>query len=206
MYKSISRFIQFRREHDLGAEVVHSQKKPVSAHLIRAHERQEPVGGRIDGQIRGGFEVSLNGHRAFCPHSEMYPSAVERSAGIPIPSQQVDFLVIGVGRDSVVVSRKRAARAVAYREVVSAMHDGRRLLGTVASIRDFGAFVDVGGTSGWLHSSKFPPAFGVEVGQRLEVAVEAVARREGRTLLSLSAPRVVQKRHFERRPKKRGRN
>ena len=84
-------------------------------------------------------------------------------------------------RNNVVLSRRvvlEEARKAERQEILSKLQVGMRLKGTVSSIVDFGAFVDLGGIDGLVHISELSwnhvnhPSEVVKVGQEVEVQVK----------------------------------
>ena len=117
-----------------------------------------PVEGRIERDVKGGYEVRLGGQRAFCPFSQ-----IDTIRGTD-PAQHVGrvyaFRIIEYkeGGRNLIVSRRalleeeQRANAVEIRKTIVA---GAVLTGRVTSVRDFGAFVDLGGgIQGLLHVSE----------------------------------------------------
>ncbi len=127
------------------------------ASLERAREAGVAVEGKVTGVNKGGLEVDVAGHRAFCPLSQ-----VDRKAGSDpkeLIGRTLSFLVTEVrdGGKSVVVSR----RAVLEREAgdqakrtLETLSIGAVIRGTVTAVRDFGAFVDLGGVEGLIPASE----------------------------------------------------
>ena len=127
------------------------------AAIEQAKESGVAVEGKVTGVNKGGIEVDLGGARAFCPMSQIdaRPGTDPQS----LVGQSLRFVVTDVrdGGKSVVVSR----RALAEREageaaarVLDAIVPGAVLRGTVSSVRDFGAFVDLGGVEGLVPRSE----------------------------------------------------
>jgi small subunit ribosomal protein S1 len=117
-----------------------------------------PVEGRIERVVKGGYEVRIGGQRAFCPMSQI--DAVRTAVPEAHQGQVYAFRIIEFregGRDLVVSRRalleeEQKANAVAVRESIVA---GAVLTGRVASVREYGAFVDLGaGVQGLLHVSE----------------------------------------------------
>jgi small subunit ribosomal protein S1 len=139
-----------------------------------------PVEGRIEREVKGGFEVRIGGQRAFCPFSQVGAPGADPSA---LAGQVLEFRIIeyGEGGRNLVVSRRalieeeQQARAAEVRQTVVV---GAVLTGRVASVRDFGAFVDLGGgVQGLLHVSEMSwarvanPADVVKPGDEITVKV-----------------------------------
>jgi small subunit ribosomal protein S1 len=117
-----------------------------------------PVEGKIEREVKGGYEVRIGRQRAFCPFSQI---DVVRTSD---PAQHVGhvyrFRIIEYkeGGRNLIVSRRalleeeQRASAVEIRRSIVV---GAVLTGRVTSVRDFGAFVDLGaGVQGLLHVSE----------------------------------------------------
>jgi small subunit ribosomal protein S1 len=117
-----------------------------------------PVQGKVEKAVKGGYEVSIARQRAFCPISQIDtlrntdPSAHE--------GRVYEFRIIEYkeGGRNLVVSRRalleeeQRASAVEIRRSIAA---GAVMTGRVTSVREFGAFVDLGGgVQGLLHVSE----------------------------------------------------
>jgi small subunit ribosomal protein S1 len=122
-----------------------------------AYRSRLPVEGRIERAVKGGFEVRVGSQRAFCPFSQIGSPGAEPSA---LEGQVSEFRIIeySEGGRNLVISRRalleeeQQARAA---EVKRTIVVGAVLTGRVASVRDFGAFVDLGGNvQGLLHVSE----------------------------------------------------
>jgi small subunit ribosomal protein S1 len=116
-----------------------------------------PVEGRVERTVKGGYEVRIGGQRAFCPFSQV---DIARSESATHEGKVYTFRIIeyAEGGRNLVVSRRvileEEQRATAD-EVRRSIIEGAVLTGRVASVRAFGAFVDLGGgVQGLLHVSE----------------------------------------------------
>jgi small subunit ribosomal protein S1 len=164
------------------------------------------VDGKVTGVNKGGLEVELAGTRAFCPMSQVDARRIEEEDAKALIGQTLKFLVTDIkdGGKNVVLSRRGLLQREAAESANRALSDiipGAVLRGTVTGIRDFGAFVDLGGIEGLIPRSEvghdrsvaigdaLKPGDSVEV-QVLEVKDVAPARPGGPTkkiTLSLKA-------------------
>lgn len=155
-----------------------------------------PVEGRVSGVIKGGYEVAVAGLRAFCPFSQIDIRRVE-SSDIYL-NQVLEFRVTRYGDNgrNIVLSRRqlleesaRKAAEETRRKIVA----GAVLPGTVSSLTDFGAFVDLGGVQGLVHLSELShsrvvkPADLLKVGQEVSVKVLKIDEKNGKIALSMKA-------------------
>ena len=152
-----------------------------AAELEQAFRQQLPVEGRVTGTIKGGLEVQIAGQRAFCPASQIEIRFVEDLS--EFVGQHLEFRVTkfeGGRRVNLVVSRRvlleEQQRAQAD-ETRATLSEGATLNGTVTSIKDYGAFVDLGGIEGMVHISQLAfhrvkhPSEILSEGQQVEVSV-----------------------------------
>jgi len=116
-----------------------------------------PVEGRVEHVVKGGFEVRIARQRAFCPTSQIDtlrtdPASHEgRVYEFRIIEYREGGRTIVVSRRALIEERQRADAAEIRRSIVA----GAVLTGRVASVREFGAFVDLGaGVQGLLHVSE----------------------------------------------------
>jgi small subunit ribosomal protein S1 len=151
----------------------------VPAELEQAMAHRIPVEGVVTGENKGGFDVQVGSVHAFCPASQIDRRRGEAAQYV---GKRLRFRVtkIGSGGRNVVVSRRdlleeeAAALADATWE---RLHVGAVVQGTVTSLRDFGAFVDIGGVEGLIHVSELGhgrvghPSDVLKVGQVVEVQV-----------------------------------
>jgi small subunit ribosomal protein S1 len=149
--------------------------------LEAAYRQGLPVEGSITGTTKGGLEVRIAGHRAFCPASQADIRFIEDLS--TLVGQQLAFRITkfeGGKRLNMVVSRRalleeeRAAQAQALQEQ---LQEGAVLNGKVVGLKEFGAFVDLGGVEGMVHISEMSlnrinhPEEILSLGQDVEVQV-----------------------------------
>jgi len=155
-----------------------------TAQLEEAWRSAIPVEGRIDKEIKGGYDVRLPGNvRAFCPFSQVALRRVDNSEELIGQSLPFRITQFGERGRNIVVSRRvlleeeQAQQRDALKQTLA---EGDRVTGTVTSLRDFGAFIDIGGIEGLLPISEI--AYGrvenvadvLEVGQTLELVVKKI--------------------------------
>jgi small subunit ribosomal protein S1 len=123
--------------------------------LQQALESKVPVEGTVTAHNKGGLEVDLGGLRAFCPASQIDVRFVDDPG--QFVGQKLKFRVMEIRGGNAILSRRalleeeRAAQAAELRKNLEV---GAVLEGTVTSVRDFGAFVDLGGIEGLVHVSE----------------------------------------------------
>jgi small subunit ribosomal protein S1 len=161
--------------------------------LEKAFADKSTIVGTVTGVIKGGLSVDV-GVRAFMPTSR---SGVRDAAEmLKLVEQEIlcRIIKLDVADEDVVVDRRvvieeqeRSARDRRYAE----MKEGDTLTGTVRSITDYGAFVDLGGIDGLLHVSDISwsrvnkPADVLSVGQQIEVKVLKISAEGDRRRISV---------------------
>ena len=153
-----------------------------SAELEAAFQHRLPVEGTVTGVNKGGVEVSIGGVRAFCPISQLDLRHVEDAAAFV--GQKLRWRITryeATGRGANVVVSRRAIleeeQAVRAAEVRGTLAVGAVVKGRVSSLKDYGAFVDLGGVEGMLHVSELGfsrvahPKDLLSVGQEIEVQI-----------------------------------
>src|SRR5258705_12787781 len=122
--------------------------------LEEALEKGTVVSGLINGKVKGGLTVMVNGIRAFLPGSLVDIRPVKDTS--PYENKVMDFKVIKLDRkrNNVVVSRRavlEASQGAERQALLSSLQEGAVVKGIVKNITDYGAFVDLGGSDGLLH-------------------------------------------------------
>ena len=122
--------------------------------LEAALEQGTVVQGLVNGKVKGGLTVMINGIRAFLPGSLVDLRPVKDTN--PYEGKQLEFKVIKLDRkrNNVVVSRRAVLEASAGEErqkLLETLQEGAVVKGVVKNITDYGAFVDLGGIDGLLH-------------------------------------------------------
>lgn len=176
------------------AEATPAPEPPPKTTWELAKEQKTQLEGKIIGWNKGGFHVVIDGTTAFCPRSEI---AAEDAAE---PSTYVDrrlpFRVLRVqdkGRrivvsHAVIARRERQKRVTELRKSLKL---GDVVKGKVASLVEFGAFVDLGGLQGLIHISELSrqrverAEEVLEVGQEVEAKIIKLESKGNRISLSL---------------------
>src|SRR5436190_6446031 len=116
-----------------------------------------PVEGKVEGVNKGGYEVRVGRSRGFCPLSQIDTARMDPASyvGRVFAFRIIEFKEGGhnlvLSRRALLDDEQKAAAADVRKTIVA----GAVLTGRVASVRDFGAFVDLGGgIQGLLHVSE----------------------------------------------------
>lgn len=161
--------------------------------LERAFAEKATLMGTVTGVIKGGFSVDV-GVRAFMPASR---SGVRDAADMEkLVGQEIRCRIIklDVTEEDVVVDRRALAeeeeRGVKERRYTE-IREGEIVRGTVRSLTDYGAFIDLGGVDGLLHVGEIAwgrinkPADVLSLGQEIEAKVLKVDSEKRRIALGM---------------------
>jgi small subunit ribosomal protein S1 len=161
--------------------------------LERAFADKSTIMGTVTGVIKGGLSVDV-GVRAFMPGSRSGArdaAELEKLVGQEIRCRIIKLDVtdedVVVDRRVVTEEEERSGKERRYSEV----KEGETVHGTVRSLTDYGAFVDIGGVDGLLHVSDIAwsrvsnPADVLSVGQEIEARVLKIDPEKRRISLGL---------------------
>ena len=166
------------------------------AGLAQAAETGLPVEGTVTGVNKGGLDVSIAGARAFCPVSQIDLRPVADPS--VYVGQKLNFRITKFEDDrrgpNLVVSRRALLEDEAREKATvtrASLTVGAVIPGVVSALKDFGAFIDIGGLDGLLPASEIGFQRGVRPGD----------------VLSIGQPVTVQVLRIEKRPAdQKGRN
>ena len=122
--------------------------------LAQAFESGDIVKGMINGSVRGGLTVTVNGINAFLPGSLVDTRPLRDTSHLN--DQELDLKIVKLDEKSnnVVVSRRAVldeANSEEREKLLEQMEEGITLKGVVKNLTDYGAFIDLGGIDGLLH-------------------------------------------------------
>src|ERR687893_412328 len=174
--------------------------------IEEAHTDQRTVEGPVIEVVKGGLIIDI-GLRGFLPASLVEMRRVRDLQ--PYVGKELECRIIELdkNRNNVVLSRRKfleESQAEQRQEFLTSLRKGEVRTGTVSSIVNFGAFVDLGGVDGLVHVSELSwkhvdhPSEVVEVGQEVQVEVLDVDLERERVSLSLKATQEDPWRQFAR--------
>jgi small subunit ribosomal protein S1 len=199
------------QKEDKEGRLILSKKR---AQYERAWGRIEEImagGGTIKGPVievvKGGLILDI-GLRGFLPASLVDLRRVRDLH--PFVGQELECKIIELdrNRNNVVLSRRaflEESQSEGRKKFLESLTKGERRKGSVSSIVNFGAFVDLGGVDGLVHVSELSwkhvdhPSEVVSVGQEVEVEVLDVDLERERVSLSLKATQEDPWKEFERK-------
>ena len=162
--------------------------------LMEAFRNKIPVQGKVTASIKGGYEVQVASFRGFCPFSQI---DVRRQEDPTLYFNKIfDFRIKDYNprKNNLILSRRALIEIDAKKkeaEIRASIKPGLVIEGTVVSIQDFGAFIDLGASvQGLLHVSEIShtrvahPRDLLQVGQRLRVQVLKQDKKKGKISLT----------------------
>lgn len=151
------------------------------------------VEARITGHNKGGLECEVNHIRGFIPAGQISLYRIEDFA--PLVGETMVCLVTEANPDrrNLVLSRRAVLereKAEAKTKLMEELAEGQVREGTVRSLQDYGAFVDLGGVDGLLHVSQLSwqrikhPSEVLTVGQPIRVKIKKIDVETGKISLA----------------------
>jgi small subunit ribosomal protein S1 len=125
--------------------------------LENAHAAGVAVEGKVTGVNKGGLEVEVAGIRAFCPISQADRGFVADPTSLVGRTLQFRVTELRDGGKRVVLSRRAVLEEEAKHAAANTLAQlqvGATVRGTVSSVREFGAFVDLGGVEGLIPNAE----------------------------------------------------
>ena len=161
--------------------------------LEKAFTDRTPIVGTVTAVVKGGVSVDV-GVRAFMPASRS--GARDAAEMEKLVGQEIRCRItkLDVTEEDVVVDRRAVLEEeerVVKEQRYSQLKEGDLISGTVRSLADYGAFVDLGGVDGLLHVSDMSwtrvksASDIVSVGQQVEVRVLKVDAEKRRISVGL---------------------
>jgi small subunit ribosomal protein S1 len=198
------------QKEDADGRLILSKKR---AQYERAWDRIEEIksrDGTVEGPVievvKGGLILDI-GLRGFLPASLVEMRRVRDLQPYVGKVLECRIIELDKNRNNVVLSRRKfleESQAEQRQEFLTSLSKGEVRTGTVSSIVNFGAFVDLGGVDGLVHVSELSwkhvdhPSEVVEVGQEVQVEVLDVDLERERVSLSLKATQEDPWRQFAR--------
>jgi small subunit ribosomal protein S1 len=173
-------------------------------HATELFEAEEVFEGTISNCNRGGLIVRVGRVRGFVPASQIASIRLPRGDSEEeriehlneLMDKKLRFKIIELDRrrNRLILSERAAMREWRQEQkdrLLDDLHEGEVRKGTVSSLCDFGAFVDLGGADGLVHLSELSwsrvnhPREVLRVGQKVDVYVLGVDRDRKRIALSM---------------------
>ena len=219
--KLAQRGVEFQKDQEVWVSIVNPEDRDGNVLVSVDHSRQqqdwinaeklmasgEVWEGKVTSYNRGGLLVQFGEIQAFVPASQLFdlphglPEAERPQRLAALVGRQMGFKVIEVDRrrKRLVLSQRKAQREYRKKQqtsLLTELAEGQVRRGVVTALREFGAFVDLGGVDGLVHISELSwervkhPSEVLKVGQEVEVEVLKIDREAKRIALSLKRRQV----------------
>ncbi len=161
--------------------------------LEKSFADKSVVLGTVSALVKGGFSVDV-GVRAFMPASRSGVRDAAEMEGLVGQEIRCRIIKLDVTDEDVVVDRRAVAEEEersAKDRLYSKIREGETVSGTVRSLTDYGAFVDIGGVDALLHVGDIAwgrvnkPADVLSIGQQVEVKVLKLANDADKRRISV---------------------
>ena len=207
--------IQFQEEPKIGDELDFNVERYDAAEGLLILSRKGAATGDVSwetlevGQIvegtvtavnKGGLELSVKNMRAFMPAGQVDIYHVPDLSQFINQKMTAEVTAFERQGRNVVLSRRNVLereREENKKKLFEELAEGQLRRGTVRSVMDFGAFVDLGGVDGLLHVSEMSfrrvrnPGEVVKIGDVVDVKILKIDREAGKLSLSLKQARGV---------------
>jgi small subunit ribosomal protein S1 len=133
-------------------------RKSVDEFLVNAYSNAIPLEAIVEKEIKGGFSIKISASSSgFCPYSQMDTRRIDNAADYV--GKKFDFIVIEYGENGrkIILSRRPLLEKIEEEKksaLKNSLQKGMTVQGVVTSVRDFGAFVDIGGVQALLPVSE----------------------------------------------------
>ena len=143
-------------------------------------EEKTTVEGTVTEENKGGLVVNIKGIRVFIPASQSGVAKGGDMAGMVGKTVKLKVTEVNRARRRVIGSIRAVSaeeRKAAQEKIWTEIQEGAKYHGTVKSLTQYGAFVDIGGVDGMVHVSELSwnriknPAEVVKVGDEIDVYV-----------------------------------
>ena len=160
--------------------------------IVAAHKEATVLEGKVTGAVKGGVIVTCGHIGVFVPASQTGVAKDADYTTLVGTTQQIAIIDIDEQRNRAVGSIKKvlaAKRKEAQEAFWSTIEVGMKYQGTVKSLTNYGAFVDLGGVDGMVHVSELSwsrisnPADVVAVGDKISVYVKSLDKEKKRISL-----------------------
>lgn len=164
--------------------------------LEQAFNQKIPVEGLVEKEIKGGFEIKIGEFRAFCPFSQMGQKRSDNAAEYIGKNMTFKIQEYKENGRKIVVSNRvihEEARQENLEALKQSLKVGMVVKGTVKSLQDFGAFVDLNGVQALLPVSEIGRTrvadikSVLQVGQEIEASILKIDWQNERISLSMKS-------------------
>ncbi len=125
--------------------------------LLLAYQNAMDIEGTVTGEIKGGFSVNVSGFRCFCPYSQIDIKGGEDKEKYLNKNFQFRIIEYKENGRNIILSRRvllEENQKSRENELKESLKTGNIVEGKIASIHEFGVFVDLGGIEALIPRSE----------------------------------------------------
>ncbi len=125
--------------------------------LLTAFQNNMPIEGLVSAEVKGGYNVTISGHRCFCPYSQIDSKASDDKSKYLNKSFVFKIIEFKENGKNIILSRRvllDEAKKEKEAGLKISLKEGDTISGTIASKHDFGMFVSLDGIEGMIPKSE----------------------------------------------------
>ncbi len=173
-----------------------SGEKAGNAVLETAFLKKIPIEGFVEKEIKGGYEITIGDTRAFCPYSQITLHRAETAEDVVGTKKTFRIIEYKENGRNLLLSRRvilEEERNVQVEILKKTLHENMKITGTVKSLQDFGAFIDISVVRALLPISEISRERVTDlhkvlaVGQEIEASIIKLDWKNERITLSMKA-------------------
>ncbi len=171
-----------------------AQKYKSWLNIEKSYKTSLIIKGIINGKVKGGLTVDINGIKAFLPGSLIDIKPIKDISDLEKKELEFKIIKLDKNNNNIVISRKAVILSennVEREKLIKNIYEGLVLEGIVKNITDYGAFIDLGGLDGLLHITdiawkrvKHPNEI-LKIGEKINVKIIKFDKKNIRVSLGL---------------------
>ncbi len=171
-----------------------AQKYKSWLNIEKSYKTSVIIKGIINGKVKGGLTVDINGIKAFLPGSLIDVKPIKDISDLEKKELEFKIIKLDKNNNNIVISRKAVILSennFEREKLIKNIYEGLVLKGTVKNITDYGAFIDLGGLDGLLHITdiawkrvKHPNEI-LKIGEKINVKIIKFDKKNTRVSLGL---------------------
>ncbi len=162
--------------------------------IEKSYNKSSTIKGIINGKVKGGLTVNINGIKAFLPGSLIDIKPVKDLSILEGKELEFKIIKIDKNKNNIVLSRKAiilSENNYEKEKLLKKIYEGINLYGIVKNLTDYGAFIDLGGLDGLLHITDLAwkrvkhPSEIINIGDKIKIKVIKFDKKNKRVSLGL---------------------
>ncbi len=171
-----------------------AKKHETWLNIEKIYNKSSTIKGIINGRVKGGLTVNIDGIKAFLPGSLIDIKPIKNISELENKELKFKIIKIDKTKNNIVLSRKAVILNENNNErkkLLKKIYEGINLYGTVKNLTDYGAFIDLGGLDGLLHITDIAwkkvkhPSEILKIGKKIKIKVIKFDKEKSRVSLGL---------------------